>query len=144
MTKKNTDKKKQIVVTRQDLERLRALISDARLSRSETEENLRALELELNEAQVVDPKDIPSDVVTMNSTVRVKVQGSKRHGQWTIVYPAEADIDEDRISVLAPLGTALLGYRVGDTLKWQMPMGVRHYEIAEILHQPEAAGEWDR
>lgn len=137
-------KKKQIVVTRQDLERLRALICDARQSRSESDKHLGALERELNEAAVVDPKEVPSDVVTMNSTVKVKVGGSRRQDQWTIVYPAEADIEVDRISVLAPLGTALLGYRVGDTLEWEVPAGLRRYRIAQILHQPEAAGEWDR
>lgn len=137
-------KKKQIVVTRQDLERLRALINDARQSHSESDKHLSALERELSEAVVVDPKEVPPDVVTMNSTVKVKVGGSRRQDEWTIVYPAEADIEEDRISVLAPLGTALLGYRVGDTLEWEVPAGVRRYKIARILHQPEAAGEWDR
>jgi regulator of nucleoside diphosphate kinase len=137
-------KTKQIVITRQDLERLRALICDARLSHSESDKHLRALERELNDAVVVDHKDVPHDVVTMNSTVKVKVGGSRRQDEWTIVFPADADIDNDRISVLAPLGTALLGYRVGETLEWEVPAGLRRYKITKILHQPEAAGEWDR
>jgi regulator of nucleoside diphosphate kinase len=135
---------KQIVITRQDLERLRALISDARLSHSESDKHLSALERELNNAMVLDPKNVPPDVVTMNSTIKVKVEGSRRQDELTIVFPSEANIDENRISVLAPLGTALLGYRVGETLEWEVPAGLRRYKITKILHQPEAAGEWDR
>lgn len=137
-------KKRKIVITSQDMERLRALISDSRQSHSESDRYLRDLERELDMATIVDPKKIPPDVVTMNSTVSVKVDGSRQQQEWTIVYPAEADIDEDRISILAPLGTALLGYRVGDTFEWEVPAGRRRYKIAGITHQPEAAGEWDR
>tara|TARA_R110002111_G_scaffold83523_1_gene131256 strand:- start:65 stop:481 length:417 start_codon:yes stop_codon:yes gene_type:complete len=137
-------KKREIFITSQDMQRLRTLIDDSRKSHSESARNLQDLEHELNQATIVDPKDIPADVVTMNSTVNVKVDGSRRQEPWTIVYPAEADFDEDRISILAPLGTALLGYRVGDTLEWDMPGGRRRYKIASITHQPEAAGEWDR
>lgn len=137
-------KTKQVVVTRQDLERLRALITDARLSHSESDKHLSALERELNNAMVVDPKDVPPDVVTMNSTIKVKVGGSRRQDEWTIVFPSDVNIDENRISVLAPLGTALLGYRVGETLEWEVPAGLKRYKITKILHQPEAAEEWDR
>jgi len=133
-----------IVITSQDLERLRELIQHSRKSRAEDHANLLALEQELNQAQVIEPGAIPPDVVTMNSTVVVRVEGSRRAQTWTIVYPENADMDEDRVSVLAPLGTALLGYRVGDTIEWDVPAGRRRYRITKVVHQPEAAGEFDR
>ncbi len=133
-----------IVVTQQDLERLNELLRESRQSRSESEDYLRALAEELDRATVVPPEDVPADTVTMNSTVRVAVKGSRRRHTWTIVYPGDANMDDGRISVLAPLGTALLGYREGDTFEWDVPAGRRTYRIVNIVHQPEAAGEWDR
>lgn len=133
-----------IVVTQKDLERLNQLLRDSRESRVESEEYLRALAEELGRATVVAPEDVPPDTITMNSTARVAVEGSRKHQTWTIVFPQHANMDEGRISVLAPLGTALLGYREGDTLEWNVPAGRRRYRVVKIVHQPEAAGEWDR
>lgn len=132
-----------IIVTQKDLECLRELLRDCRESRSESEEYLRALAEELDRATVVASEDVPADTITMNSTVRVAVERSRKHQTWTIVYPHHANMDEGRISVLAPLGTALLGYREGDTLEWNVPAGRRRYRVIKIVHQPEAAGEWD-
>ncbi|MFA9479758.1 nucleoside diphosphate kinase regulator [Phycisphaerales bacterium AB-hyl4] len=133
-----------IVITSKDLERLRELIRHSRKSHTEDHAYLLALEQELNQAEVVESGAVPPEVVTMNSTVLVRVDGSRRGQTWTIVYPEHADMDEDRVSVLAPLGTALLGYRVGDTVEWDVPAGRRRYRIAKVIHQPEAAGEFDR
>src|SRR5699024_9296539 len=102
------------------------------------------LQQELDHAEVVEQGQVPADAVTMNTTFQVRVGGSKRAQTWTVVYPQDADMDENRISVLAPLGTALLGYRAGDTVQWDVPAGRREYHITKILHQPEAAGELDR
>lgn len=132
-----------IIITKQDLDRLRERIREARRTRAEGHENLRALEQELDQAQIVEPRQVPPDVVTMNSTIHVRVEGSRRGQTWTIVYPEKADMDENRISVFAPLGTALLGYRAGDTIEWEVPAGRRRYHITEVVHQPEAAGEFD-
>ena len=137
-------KTRTIAVTSKDLERLRELIRHSRKSRTEDREYLLALEQELSHAEVVEPGAIPPDVITMNSTVLVRADGSRRAQTWTIVYPEDADMDEDRISVLAPLGTALLGYRTGDTVEWDVPAGRRRYHIVKIMRQPEAAGEFDR
>ncbi len=132
---------KPIVVTSTDLLRLRELIADCRRDQREDAECLRKLEAELNRATVVSPEEVPADVVTMNSTVRVTSDGSKRGMTWTIVYPHEADLDENRMSVLAPIGTALLGYREGDEVEWDVPAGRRRFRITRVLHQPEAAGQ---
>lgn len=133
-----------IVITQKDFWRLQELLRDSRESRSESEEYLRALAEELDRAVIVAPENVPPDTITMNSTVRVATRGSRGWQTWTIVYPNEANMDDGRISVLAPLGTALLGYRVGDTVEWDVPAGRRTYRIVEVVHQPEAAGEWDR
>ncbi len=133
--------KSSIVVTSLDLERLRALIADCRRDQTENPESLKLLERELDRAQVVSPLDVPPDVVTMNSTVRVTSTENRRGMTWTIVYPHEADFDENRMSVLAPIGTALLGYRAGDVVEWEVPAGRRQFRITKVLHQPEAAGQ---
>lgn len=133
-----------LVISRQDAQRLNALIERARETGDVPTENLDRLAEELKRGQVVEPAEVPADVVTMNSTAYVRVEGSRTQQAWTIVYPEDADLDNDRISILEPLGTALLGYRVGDVLEWQMPAGLRQYTVTRITYQPEAAGDWDR
>src|SRR5690606_18931995 len=105
-----------IIVTQKDLDRLKALVEDYR-GDAEARPYVQALKRELEQAQVVESKDIPADVVTMNSTVKGRSEGAKRGQNMTIVYPEQADIDDDKISVLAPIGTALLGYRAGDEVE---------------------------
>lgn len=135
---------RQIVVTTQDLERLREVIQIHRRRGSEKYEYLHALEAELSKAEVVAPDKIPSNVVTMNCTVEVQATDTRQKLTYTIVYPEDADIDEDRISVLAPLGTALLGYRQGDVIEWTVPAGKRKYRILRVSNQPEEAGQAGR
>lgn len=94
---------------------------------------------EIERATEVDPSDMPSDVVTLNSTTRVTDLESGEARDYTVVMPGEADYEAGRISVLAPLGTALLGYRVGDEIEWEVPRGVRRLRIDAVLFQPEAA-----
>ena len=80
------------------------------------------------------------DVVTMHSTVRVRDVDSGTSMVYTLVFPVEADIEQQRISVLAPIGTALLGFRTADIFEWKTPGGTRRLQIEEVLLQPEAAG----
>ena len=87
----------------------------------------------------VEPEAVPADVVTLSSTVRVTDLESGAAMDYTIVMPGEANYDAGRISVLAPLGTALLGYRVGDEIEWDVPRGIRRLRIDAVLFQPEAA-----
>ena len=102
-------------------------------------EEARALEAELDRAEVVPSGDIPNDVVTMHSEVRITDLTAGEERTLTLVYPIEADSTRGRISILAPIATALLGYRVGDTVEWKVPGGVRRLRIDALLHQPEAA-----
>jgi regulator of nucleoside diphosphate kinase len=97
---------------------------------------------ELERAIVVEPQAMPADVVTMNSRLRLTDADTGEQKTVTIVFPGMANTDEGKISVLAPLGTALLGYRVGELVEWNVPSGLRRLRIDAIEYQPEAAGEY--
>jgi regulator of nucleoside diphosphate kinase len=79
----------------------------------------------------------------MNSRVRFVDLYTGEERVCTVVFPSDANIEQDKISVLAPIGTALLGYRAGDTIEWRVPSGNKQVRIEEILYQPEAAGHFD-
>lgn len=93
-------------------------------------------------AEVIPSKQAPPDLVTINSKVRLTDLGTGESLVYTLVFPHDADYKEGRISILAPLGTALLGFRVGDVVDWRMPVGDRRLRIDEVLYQPEAAGHY--
>jgi regulator of nucleoside diphosphate kinase len=94
-----------------------------------------ALKNEINKATIVDRTELPADVVTMHSNVIIRDEEDGETLECSIVYPWEADADNNRISILAPLGTALLGYREGDAIDWVVPAGTVRY-IVESVRQP--------
>jgi regulator of nucleoside diphosphate kinase len=130
---------KHIFVTQYDLARLQQLIDSSKGSRHRDKPQLDSLQIELERAVVVDSKVIPHDVVTMNSRVRVRDLDTQTEFICQVVFPRDADLKKNRISVLAPIGTALLGYRAGSTIEWKVPSRVRHLYIIEVEYQPEAA-----
>lgn len=104
-----------------------------------------ALEDELSRAEVLDPEDVPSTVVTMNSRVRFQVASTKEEFALTLMYPKDVDATGETISILAPVGSALLGLAQGDEIEWPKPGGgVLRVCIKEIIYQPERAGEFHR
>ncbi len=126
----------QIYLTQKDMDRLLALVDAYPGQRFEK------LEDELVRAHVVAPQELPHDVVTMNSRVVFENEASGERREVTLVYPGSADIDAGKISILTPVGTALLGLRVGQSIEWELPGGARQrYRIAALPYQPEAAGE---
>jgi regulator of nucleoside diphosphate kinase len=131
-----------IYVTEFDMDRLRKLLQGTRLWSSRDRQYLERLEEELDGAQVVPSEEIPRDVVTMNSRVKVKDLDSGKEIVLTLVFPSDADLEQGRVSIVAPIGTALLGYQVGDTVEWTVPARVRRLKIVEVLYQPEAAGDY--
>ena len=138
MTKEST-----IHITEVDLARLRKLIEAARDNGVDSNTPyMNRLEDELDRANIVDPKEIPMDAITMRSKVRLKDLESRKEMIYSLVFPSEADVDEGRISVLAPVGTAMIGYRVGDIIEWEVPSGLRRLKVEEILYQPEASGDY--
>jgi len=114
---------RRIFITRQDRERLTTMLDEALAAKHRDAASLKELAHELAIAQIVDPQDVPADVVTMNS--RVVVQ------------------DEGRLAGVSPIGTAILGYAKDDVLTWQTPGGPRKIKIAAIPYQPEAAGDFN-
>lgn len=133
-------KAKNIVITEADYGRLQRLIESSRRFRQRDAEHLDALEQELERATIAKAGEVPHDVVTMNSCVRVKDLNSGHEFTYQIVFPRDADVAKNRISVLAPIGTALLGYGAGTTIEWQVPSGMRRLRILDVEYQPEAAG----
>lgn len=131
-----------IIVTQQDLDRLRALIDGVVSERNQ--EAAEALESELANARVVLPEEVPPNVVTMNSQVRFVDEASGVERLVTLVFPKDASAEEGRVSVLAPVGAALIGLRTGDSIDWPMPGGrSKRLRIVEVVWQPEAAGRHD-
>jgi regulator of nucleoside diphosphate kinase len=131
-----------IYITEYDLERLTKLIEELDDSDSQDKGYLVHLQEELDHAKVVASSHIPKDVITMNSQVCLVDQTTHKEERLTLVFPQEADISQGRISVLAPIGTAMLGYRVGEVFQWRVPGGERRLKVKEILYQPEAAGDY--
>ncbi len=123
-----------ILVSESDADRLRALLG-ARDESAHDQAHLHELEAELERAIVRLAEEVPADVITMQARVRVRDLATGREDEYTLVLPAEADIGARRISVLAPLGTALLGYREGDEVEWRMPGGLRRLAIVKVSRE---------
>jgi regulator of nucleoside diphosphate kinase len=134
---------KNIHITELDRKRLIDLITNAQSGEYRGSIYLEKLRGELNRAKIVLPQEIPGDVITMNSKVALLDLDTQEKETYTLVYPENANSAEGRISILAPIGTAMLGYRVDDVFEWEVPAGKRHLKVDQILYQPEAAGNYD-
>jgi len=132
--------RRHIFITEDDMARLRELVRQGRMASRKDQKHLAELDQELDLAEVIEAGDVMPDVVTMHSTIRVRDVDSGTSKVYTLVFPVEADIEQSRLSVLAPIGTALLGFRKGDVFDWRTPGGTRRLQIEEVLFQPEAAG----
>jgi regulator of nucleoside diphosphate kinase len=131
-----------LIISSRDLARLEALLDSPVLSRHPA---ALALMDELNRADVLPPDQIPDDVVTMHSRVECEDISSGEEHVLTLVYPNEADVERGRVSVLAPVGTALLGLSVGQSIDWQAPGGRSlKLRVKAVRYQPEAAGDLHR
>ena len=130
----NTNKRT-IYITRADMTRLRSLVTAVKSTR----DDLTSVRAELDQAQVMAAEDIPHDVITMNSQARLRDQATRKVMTFTLVFPENASIEHNRISVLAPIGTAVLGQRQGDELEWEVPAGTVHLKVMKVLYQPEAS-----
>jgi regulator of nucleoside diphosphate kinase len=130
-----------IVITKSDAASLRGLLA-ARMRTAHDQDHLEDLGAELERALVAERDDVPRDVVTMHTRVHVLDLKSRERRELVLVFPSESEPAAGRISVLAPLGTALLGYREGDEVEWRMPGGVRRLRIEKVW-QPPAEGSAD-
>ncbi|OJT18511.1 transcription elongation factor GreAB [Archangium sp. Cb G35] len=124
-----------IVVTSTDMERLRTLIDTTAGDKAD------ALDAELLRAEVVEPTQVPPDVVTMNSRVVYRDEDTGEAREVTLSYPQDASLEQGRVSVLAPVGAALLGLSVGQEIDWELPGGkLKRLRIVSVTYQPQAAG----
>jgi regulator of nucleoside diphosphate kinase len=129
-----------LTISTADRERLVRLLDSARLDLRISAASIAALESELARADFVEPDELPRDVVTMGSSIWFRDLETDEVEQYTLVLPSEADVLNDRISVLAPIGTALLGYRLGDVVEWRVPSGKRRMEIVKV-QQPRTSAK---
>lgn len=132
---------RKIYITEPDKQKLQKLI-DGRIHDDVNKKYIMELESELRRAETVSLGEIPSNVITMNSKALLLVDGIEE--EVSLVYPDEADVAGNRISVLSPIGTAILGYAEGDALEWNVPEGITKVEVIKVLYQPEAENKLQR
>ena len=125
-----------IIITNTDLQRLLPVLDQHDTPASES------LEMELHRAVIVDRHAVPADVVTMNSEVVYEDVETRARRTVKIVFPKDADAKAGRVSVLAPIGSALLGLRVGQDIEWPVPGGTKRVRVVEVRYQPEASGDF--
>lgn len=131
-----------IFITQFDLDRLTRVIKAYTPQSDFDQENIERLLYDLERATILESKDIPANIVTMNSKVYLRDVDSKQETIITLVFPQDADMAENKISVLAPVGSAVLGYKAGDTIEWTVPSRIKRLKIETVIYQPEAAGNY--
>lgn len=136
----SSDPRPAIMVTHPDMERLRSLVDSVT-----SNDFVERLEAELDRASVVPVEDLPPGVVTMRSRVVFEDAETGKRREAELCYPHEADAANGRISILAPVGMALLGLSVGDAIRWPLPSGrAATLRVISVPYQPEAAGHLHR
>ncbi|MEO7364565.1 MAG: nucleoside diphosphate kinase regulator [Candidatus Saccharimonadales bacterium] len=127
-----------ILITQFDYDRLMKLL-DKRKPHDDFDKSLLA---ELEKGEIIEPKDVPDDVITMNSQVSFTDEHGDDWKYW-LVFPDDSDLTKQKISILSPIGCALIGYSKGDTITLPTPKGRRQLTVEEIIHQPEREGNFD-
>lgn len=133
---------KKLIINKLDFLRIQKCIDEAKNVKSITAGEADSLMRELNSAEIVEPEKIPSNVVTMHSIVKISFLNTKKQIQFQIVYPREANLKENKISIFSPVATALIGFQAGDEVEWIVPGGLTKIRVDEIVYQPEAAGDY--
>ncbi len=126
-----------ILIAEADARRLRGVLAARGAAALRDAAHLNELAFELERAVLLAPDAVPADVVVMDSSVQVLDLANGERSEYLLVYPADSDLSAGRISVLAPLGTAMLGYREGDEVEWQMPGGLRRLRIEKVRRPDE-------
>ncbi|HUM96639.1 MAG TPA: nucleoside diphosphate kinase regulator [Chitinophagaceae bacterium] len=132
-----------LIINSLDYARIKKCISDAKLFKSVSSADAEKLLKELNSAQIVEPEAMPANVVTMNSIVKLSFLNNNKQIQFQIVYPENANIKENKISIFSPIATALIGYKTNDEIEWLVPAGPTIIRVDEIIYQPEASGDFN-
>ena len=122
-----------IIITETDAKQLRSLLQRKNAVDTTFAESVSRLNNELERAVIVAEADLPGDVIALNSTVELEDLVDREVQTFTLVLPEYADYAEGRISILAPIGMALLGYRVGDEIEWPVPGGTARVRVRKQL-----------
>ncbi len=133
---------KNIYITKHDLQRLKKLLHDISKGIHGKELSIQELINEMNRAHVVSPKEIPENVVTMNSRVLLRELETGEDMTLWLVFPDKVDAVKNPVSILSSLGTAMIGCKMGDVFTWESPDGVKQMEVLDILYQPERVGNF--
>jgi len=128
---------RQIFITAEDHQRLLQRLNREIKEVSRCQSHLKDLRAEVHRASVVGATDVPHDVVTMDSVVELIDLDTREREMFTLVYPESENVEENMLSILTPIGSAILGHRVGDTVSWPVAMGMRRMKVESILYQPE-------
>lgn len=138
----NNSKEKILYLTKFDLVRLQDLLVVAKAYDVVGDKHLDELQKALQQSKILPQEEMPSDIVTMNTKVVLTALTTIQEFAYTLVYPSEASIEQNKVSILSPMGTSMIGCKVGDIVEWQDPAGLRRMKIINILYQPEAAGDY--
>lgn len=130
--------KEQLVLTKFDYEVILSNLKNGLVQATFNRQDAEELGAELKKAKLVDNEDMPPDVVRLNSSVTVKEELENRVLKLTIVVPEKADIKQKKVSIMSPIGTALIGYRKGSKVSWKVPAGRRTFTILEVSNQVNA------
>lgn len=134
---------KKVTLTKNDYTRIYKAITDAKNSKTINSNEAEKLLSELSKAEIVPSEKIDKDVVTMNSEVKLFFENTQKEQSFKIVYPQDANLKENKISIFSPIATALIGYKIGDAIEWIVPGGMTKIKIVDLIYQPEAAGDFD-
>jgi len=135
-------KRKDIYITQFDLERMQKVLRELPEKKHVTDFSVQELKDELNRGIVVSPKEVPENVITMNSRVLLRDVDSGKEMTCWLVFPDKVGAVKNPVSILSPLGTAMIGYKVGDVFEWEGPSGTKKIEVLDILYQPERLGNF--
>ena len=134
---------KKVTLTKNDYTKIYKAITDAKNSKTINSNEAEKLLSELSKAEIVPSEKIDKDVVTMNSEVKLFFENTQKEQSFKIVYPQDANLKENKISIFSPIATALIGYKIGDEIEWIVPGGMTKIKIVDLIYQPEAAGDFD-
>nr|WP_319492584.1 nucleoside diphosphate kinase regulator [uncultured Desulfobacter sp.] len=133
----------EILITEFDLNRLERLLDLCWRQNIFNEEDLETLQKKISNCLVMQPEFIPNNIITMNSTFTVENEATKEQKTYTLVFPEKADIRGNKISILAPIGIAILGHKVGESIEWIAPSGPKKMTFTKIHYQPETSGQFN-
>ncbi len=135
---------KTIYISSEDYRALSKIVNDLIQSGGKVYPGIQKLKQELDRAEVLDAAAIPAGTVTLNSLVQLRDMDTGEIEEWILTMPEHADPDQKRISILAPIGTGILGFSEGDEIEWETPGGVRDLKVEKVQHGAFTAPDYSR